>query len=273
MREALKTQFDRRRILKIGKSAIGIVDVVPPKAKGRPLVLVSGWASTAVVLRRNILALAASGRRVIYVDAPHGIPTRKKRGLPYAQLRKAAALLLALDERRVRRADVVAHSEGAIVAAIAATLEPGRFREIILVNPAGMIKSKGFGKLAADFSAEVIWAEMRKMLAKRRLAKTVLTAWLEAGKTVAVDPLSAWEEVQSISVYDMAGLLGELRKRGIGIKVIHAKGDRTFPVEEVCAKAESAASCRAVIVPGGHTEMYSHPEKFAKIISNILSSP
>lgn len=273
MRKSLEEQLRRRHVVDFGKTKVEIIDIASSGAKGDlPLVLVSGWASTLAVVKKNVIALAEQGRRVIYANAPHGIPTKKKKGVPYAQLRKAAALLLSLKERRIKRADFVAHSEGAIVVAIAATLEPERFRKIVLLNPAGMAKSRGFGKLAADFSAEVIWMELRKMLAARRLEKTVLTAWLEAGKTVASDFSSSWEEVQALSVYDIAGLLGQLHDRGIRIAVIHSKGDRTFPVGEVCAKVKSAVACEAVVVPGRHNELYFHPEKFAKIIIKTLDS-
>lgn len=248
------------------------MDIAPPRRRGLPLALVSGWASTAAALKDNIIALASLGLRVIYAEAPHGIETEARSGYPATALRKAAALLLALDERRVRRVDVVAHSEGAIVAAVAAMLSPKRFRNLVLVNPAGLSKRKDLGRLAQDFSADTLWGEMRRILANPSLAKTVLMAWLEAGRAIAADPWRSYEEAKTISAADIAGLLQDLRRKGIGVAVIHASGDKAFPVKEVCRRVERCPACRVQIVPGSHFEFYHRPAEFAQRIEEALRS-
>jgi pimeloyl-ACP methyl ester carboxylesterase len=273
VRNKLEKQFSRRRVVKFNKAKINIVNIMPPRLKTRvPLVVVSGWASTAAVLKENILALAATGRRVIYADAPHGIPALGRPGYPAAQLRKAAALLLLIDASGVRSADVIAHSEGAIVAAIAAALQPKKFRNIILVNPAGLSKKKPLAKLAADFSADVLWGELNRILAEPALARTVLTAWLEAGRAIAADPFKSWEEAQAISVSEIAGMLKELEAKGIGVAVIHASGDRAFPAREVCANARAGKKCKVITLPGSHYEFYFKPAEFAQMADKILTS-
>ena len=271
-RRNLEKQFGRRRTATFNKAKIEIiVDLAPACTKTAvPVVMVSGWASTAAVLKENIIALAATGRRIIYANAPHGVPAAGQPGYPAAELRKAAALLLTLDARRVRHADVVAHSEGAIVVAIAATLRPEKFRNVILVNPAGLSKIKDIGQLASDFSVDMLWGEIRRLLAEPGLAKTVLTTWLEAGKTIVADPFKAWEEVQAISSAEIAGLLKDLKDRGLGVAVIHAKDDRTFPVEEVCRRARAGEVCEIIVVPGSHNELYLKPEAFAHLINRTL---
>lgn len=273
VRHDLEKQFSRRRVVKFNKAEISIVDVAPPRLKTRvPLVVVSGWASTAAVLKENILALAMTGRRVIYADAPHGIPTTGRPDYPAAQLRKVAALLLLIDASGARSVDVIAHSEGAIVAAIAATLRPKKFCNIILVNPAGLSKKKPLAKLAADFSADVLWGELNRILAEPALAKTVLTAWLEAGRTIVADLFKSWEEAQAISVSEITGILKELEAKGIGVAVIHASGDRAFPAREVCASARVAKKCKVVTTPGSHYEFYFKPVEFAQMADKVLTS-
>ena len=268
----LPKQFERRHILAFGRNRISIVDIAPRHRRGAPLALVSGWASTAAVLKGNILALAGTGRRVIYVEAPHGIDAEARSGYPSTALRKAAALLLALDERRVRSADVVAHSEGAIVAAVAATLSPGRIRNLVLVNPAGLSGRKEFSRLAQDFSADTLWDEMRRMLSDPSLARTVLTAWLEAGRAIAADPWKSYEEAKAISAADIVGLLDGLRRKGTGVAIIHASGDKAFPVKDLCRRIRRCPSCRVQIVPGSHLEFYHKPIEFAERIDKALRS-
>lgn len=271
IRRGLLKQFGRRKTATFNKASIEIVDLAPPRTKTPvPVVMVSGWATTATVLKENIIALAATGRRVVYANAPHGVPAAGRPGYPAAELRKASALLLALDARGVRRADMVAHSEGAIVVAIAATLRPAKFRNVILVNPAGLSKIKDIGQLASDFSVDMLWGEIRRLLAAPALAKTVLTTWLEAGKTIVAAPFKAWEEVQAISSAEIAGLLKDLKDRGIGVAVIHAKDDRTFPVEEVCLRARRGEVCEIIVVPGSHNELYLKPDVFARLIDRTL---
>jgi pimeloyl-ACP methyl ester carboxylesterase len=272
MEDSLLKQFDRRRILTFGRNRIGIIDIAPDKRRGLPIALVSGWASTAAALKENIIALAARGRRVVYADAPHGIETEVRSGYPATALRKAAALLLALDERRIRQADIVAHSEGAIVAAVAATLSPKRFRNLVFVNPAGLSERKDFSRLAKDFSADTLWDEMRRVLAEPGLARPVLTAWLEAGRAIAADPWRSYEEAKAISAADIAGLLNDLRRKGIGFAVIHAAGDKAFPVKEVCRRVKRCPSCRVEIVDGSHFEFYHKPAEFAERIDLTLAA-
>jgi pimeloyl-ACP methyl ester carboxylesterase len=225
-----------------------------------------------VVLKGNILALAETGRRVIYVNAPHGMPTPGQPGYSLAEMRKVAALLLALETMGAKQVDVVAHSEGAIVAALAATLRPEKFRNLILINPAGLSKKKETSQLAADFSADVLWGELRQLLADRSLAKTILTAWLEAGKTIAAAPFKAWQEVEAISVTDIAQLLRGLKQYRINVAVIHAKDDKAFPVAEVCAGARSGHVCKIITIPGSHNEFYRHPDDFARMCDKVLIS-
>lgn len=270
-RAHLEAQWAHRRILSFGRNRIEMFDISPRRRKSAvPIVLVSGWGSTASILKENVLALAMQGRRVLYVNAPHGINASAKPGYPAAELRKVAALLLALDERRVRRVDVVAHSEGAIVAAIAAELAPARFRNLVLVNPAGLRAKTPVDKLAARFSADVLWGSLRRIVADPSVAGVVLKAWLETGKAVAADPFRSYEEAKAISSSDIAGLLSELRKREIGIAIIHAKGDRVFPYAQVCRRA--GHDCVVTSVPGLHNEFYLKPSEFAKLIRNALDS-
>ncbi len=268
-RPRLLAQWDRRRVLFIGRSRLQVIDIAPRRLKTRvPAVLVSGWGSTAAVLKENILALAETGRRVIYASAPHGISAHPQEGFPSVELRKVAALLLALDERGVRKADIVAHSEGAIVSAIAASLEPRRFRSLVLVNPAGLRGKISVDKLAARFSADVLWGSLRRIFAEPSLAGVVLKTWLQTGKAVIADPLRSYEEAKAISAADIAGLLKKLREEGLCISIIHAKGDKAFPVRQVCARA--GRSCRIMTIPGLHNEFYLKPAEFAKLIDRAL---
>jgi hypothetical protein len=51
MKDTLKPQSARGRIIVFGKAKIGIVDLAPPRTKkDTPLVVVSGWAGNAKVL-------------------------------------------------------------------------------------------------------------------------------------------------------------------------------------------------------------------------------
>ena len=87
------------------------------------------------------------------MDAIHGIDHRTVfpeivqdfRDYPDAELRKAAALIQVCNAKGIAQVDVVAHSEGAMYVAIAATLRPERFRNLVFIAPAGMLRFGGDG--------------------------------------------------------------------------------------------------------------------------------
>ena len=108
-----------------------------------PVAFAQGFGGTPLMFKRDIDTLVEHERRVVAVDAmhgvPHNIPKEKKRDLPDAELRKVAALLDTLDAKNIDKVDGVGNSEGSMVLVLAAALSPERFRNLVLEQPTGLV--------------------------------------------------------------------------------------------------------------------------------------
>ena len=107
------------------------------KPSGPPIVLLHGKNFSGFYWERTMRELAAQGRRVIAPDQL-GFGDSSKPDLHYSfhQLARLTALLL--DHLDVKRAVVVGHSMGGMLAARFALLYPKRTLRLVLENPIGL---------------------------------------------------------------------------------------------------------------------------------------
>lgn len=111
----LEQQFDHPELVGINGTTIAIHDLIPPEQKtDAPTVLVPGWSATAEVLKENIVSLAERGRRVMVASAPHGVETEPNPLYPHIELRKAQAIISAMEHKGITQADAVSHSEAGV---------------------------------------------------------------------------------------------------------------------------------------------------------------
>ena len=155
-RKTLEQQFEDEEILEFAGGKVGVVDIKAEQQKTEvPVADMAGWAGTPEIYKNKILSLAEAGRRVISVDAPHGIEhelnSEDAKNMPDAILRKIAALYEVMEEKGIEKFDINAHSMGCIEAVLFAKLYPEKVRNIVLMNPAGMIGRDSFWRLAFDF--------------------------------------------------------------------------------------------------------------------------
>jgi pimeloyl-ACP methyl ester carboxylesterase len=242
-----------------------------------PVVMVPGFTETPFSLAPNIHGLNQAGRRVLGVANPHGIDTLVQREYPHPQLRKAIALLAMLDAKGIARADLVAHSEGAVVASIAAKLAPGRIRSIVLFNPAGLLKREGlislvgragreayagmvapklFGRPAhvkGDAEhAEVLRNgdnEMKKYVfgSLGNAAHSVRELWSLAGRKARID-----------------GMLKDLQAQGVQVHGVFSEHDHIYPLarsgrlKQLTGQGVLKAENAQVIAGGHNTHVEDH---------------
>ncbi|MEK7133642.1 MAG: alpha/beta fold hydrolase [Patescibacteria group bacterium] len=139
-----------------------VVDISPENPKTDvPVLLAPAWACSINVYKPAIETLASKGRRVISLNH-----ARNRRDSSFdeklldqysaAELTKAFNFLDVLDQKKIEKVDVIAHSEGCLNAVIAATLRPDKFRNLVLFAPAGLIGDDNAWRLLKGFAAQRI---------------------------------------------------------------------------------------------------------------------
>ena len=143
---SFEKQFENRQKIESLGGMIEIVDVTPEKlAKETPVLFAPGWGETQETFKDSLKEMFELGRRVLSLshareggdkeDIKENVveATEKFADYPADELRKAITLLAVLAEKGIEKIDVVAHSEGAINAVIAAALHPEKIRNMVLV--------------------------------------------------------------------------------------------------------------------------------------------
>lgn len=277
-RDQFEEQFSQKNEIEILGGKIEMVDVKPDNPKTEiPALFAPGWSGTPEMYKDTIRILYENNRRVLSLaHARHGgdeksAPESVQTEYPADELRKALALLKLLGEKNIEKIDVIAHSEGAINTAIAASLAPEKFRNIVFVNPAGLIGPDRFPKLAGRFALAAIQTLFEVVSYKQETEKTRFRRALkESLRYIAKNPVRALKEAVAISQSEINDMLKDLHSLGIGIAIINGIDDPVFPMNRMQAIVKSAEIDAFLSVKGGHNEIVSDPEKYAASADELL---
>jgi pimeloyl-ACP methyl ester carboxylesterase len=240
-----------------------------------PIMFCPGWIQNSESQKRNLRTMYKEGCRMILPDSLHGIPTKElekngsTKGMAKAELRKAAMLLATLNERSVDQVDAIAHSEGAINLVMAALLAPERFRNIVLIDPAGMIGKDNLIGLAVRSQRE------NTQLAQARKAGAKFEYDFEG---VSDDPyfkgtpIKTLKEVIAIANSNIQGMLAALRAKGIGVTVINGAEDLQFPTAKM-QRATGIENVRGFVsVKGAHHAFFQQPSIYSGPVLHQLAA-
>ncbi|MCH8209128.1 MAG: alpha/beta hydrolase [Nitrospinae bacterium] len=269
---SFESKFKQVERLERTGGKVEVYDIKPENQKSEiPTVLAPGWAATPEVFKENIRVLTGLERRVISVNAPHGIETASMEEYPDAELRKAAALISVLEEKNIEKIDAIGHSDAGIYLIIAATLYPERFRNIVLIDPSGMIGEDTVPRLLVESSMELI-GEVVRGIKDRTIRKPLFRHNIVAGKVIGKNPIRSFREILAITDFQIQDLLRDLKKKGVGISIIHGVDDKFFPIDKVGQIANKDMVDGFYSVKGSHNEIFLNPEKYTKLAENALSS-
>jgi pimeloyl-ACP methyl ester carboxylesterase len=259
----------------------GIIEAVTLKPENPktevPVVIAPGWSENKKVLKDTAAELFAAGRPVILLDHPRrGGKVDPREEYPVDELRKALTIKEITKQDNIDQIDIIAHSEGAINGAIAASLDPDRVRNMILVNPAGLIGKDTIPRLVGRFVKKNIQNFMSS-LPEKSARKAFRTGQVEGGKYIASNPARGYQEVKAISQSEIDDMLKDLHDEGIGIVVVHGVDDPGFPMDRMQKIVKSDAQPDGFVdgflsVRGGHDELYIHPEKYTGAAEKMLSA-
>jgi pimeloyl-ACP methyl ester carboxylesterase len=246
------TRYPRLRTS--GGIAVGLE--VIPRVPGDPvpLVLAPGWGQTARAYAVPLRTFAERGRHVFSLFRPaRGRPIVGQTDLPREEVRKAQALIGGMARMRLDSVDLVAHSEGALAAVIAAALYPHRFRNLILVDPAGLIVGDRWYRLAGRFGQMIVQCALE---AATNADERRALVWAMVNPTVysLTHPLRAVAQISALAQWHSLDLLGRLRGAGIGVLVITGVDNRIFPID----RAGPLIRDGVILVDGFHSVRGGH---------------
>lgn len=253
-----------------------VTDLVPETLKEEtPIVVMPGWGETPDTHKDTLNTVANLHRRAIAIKIPRLGGVDSKVGYPRSEYNKARALIDTLDKKELRAVDLIAHSEGAIPAIIAALNYPERIRSIVFVDPAGLIGKDSTPKLAARFAGMLAKDALRMAKVPMNKKLNMLRAVREATKSFIANPLKGVQEVNTIAASDIYNMLTALGEFDIKVSVIHGTNDSLFPLEKVLKEAREKGGVDTVgfySVKGDHREISVHPEKYTALAVNALEN-
>ena len=274
-------QFQNVETFDVGTSQVEVVDVAPEVLKTEvPTLIAPGWGCSIDSYRETLRALNGLGRRALTLNHPRYGNSGENEihnvlGYPIDEIRKALNLIGILNKKKIGKADVVAHSEGAINATIAALLYPEKFRNLALYAPAGLIGKDNFQRLLMDFSDN---------LARERLYQTDADEITEEErmKIVAIinetlayfskNPVRGINEAIAISNTEIGEMLKILHDKGVGTFVISGVDDQVFPMNKIQGNSSQDFLDGFISVKGGHYDLQIRPEKYIKGITGMFDS-
>lgn len=263
--EAFKKRFEeefaKREYFETAGGIAETADVVPEKLKDEPpIFLVPGWACNIELYKDSLEALVKAGRRVLTINHPRRggdmevrSSEEERRKYPEGKLRKALDILSVMDQKNIKQADAIAHSEGAINLIIAAALHPEKFRNIVLYAPAGLIGKDTFSRLAKGFAAQSKRPDslFNMPITEKEKAdgKQVLDSLISYLKG---NPLRGLKEAVEISGFQIHEMIRYLHEKGIGILVASGFEDPVFPTNRMKKIATFDKIDGFLTLPGGH---------------------
>lgn len=310
--EIFEEQFNNPVIKEIYGGELEVYDIIPEELKTNiPTIVAPGWSANAELFKDNMRELSKRGRRSLSFGNYHGVKTNQETPLdiPNVEWRKIAALMGTIESKKIEKADVIAHSEGAIYTLLAAKMYPEKFRNIVLVNPAGFIEGDSALKLTARFSLDVGKQYLRaalngnayspalgrvgrartkqmgsqagirlppiaqavKHLGPEPTFKQSATAGQHAGRAIKKNPIAALKQVFAISSQDMISTLDDLQKQGVNVSILHSASDKAFPRDKV--RNATAGKVRQFKTgPGSHNEIYLSAGKFTRAAERMLTA-
>ncbi len=274
-------QYANREYYEVAGGNAEVIDVRPEKIKDEvPVIFIPGWGCDLTVYEPALKTLTSQERRVVSFNQPrkggdlseHATEEELKK-YPAAQLRNSLNILGIMEQKNIEKADVIAHSQGALNTVIAAILHPERFRNIVLFAPAGLIGEDTFTRLVKGFAAQNKRAdslsEMPISDTEKRVGKAALDSVLSY---IASNPLRALKETLEMPKSQIHEMIRFLHDQGIGIVVMSGMDDPVFPMYRMQEIAKMDMIDGFVSMRGGHGTIGDRPEEYMVQAERMLSA-
>jgi pimeloyl-ACP methyl ester carboxylesterase len=259
-----------------GRTSPRIYDIAPAHGLSPvPVIIAMGWLNGPYTFKGLMRELVRRGRRVILIDARHGIDTPRIDAVAHIHARKMAPIVAFILDRRkahdFERADILGLSEGGIVAVLLKYRHHDLVRHLVLVNPAGLIGKDNLLALALRYPSDVVPAFLAQAW-KRGLRRAQEGARpIESTLTLLAAPHRALQSVLAIAASDSRAMLETIGERGGCVAIIACRDDRAFPVRRIERAVGERPGLMLEIHPGTHNTPSNEPEAFGEIIGACLA--
>lgn len=236
--------------MKFTAGKVRVIDKTPGEvADQTPVLYAPGWMGTLLRAENTLEAIVSHKRRAVTVqymrESGKAESDGKNRKI---ELQKAGILDGVIDAKQLGRVDVIAHSEGAVNALIAACAHPEKFRNIVLMNPAGLIGHDNsasflwrFAKSGKDSKAKIKEVIEEATQPDSRYTEEEITRIVERDK--AVNAATSTEvkankkmfasEIGALADSDIFEMLEYIRDHDVKIAVVAGASDQLFPIERM----------------------------------------
>lgn len=234
-----------------------------------PVFLMPGWASTpGITFKDCIKKLNSKGRDVLSVESTRTmeILATKEEKHPIVEIQKAMVILKVLEEKGIKKTDMLLHSEASINGLIAASMAPEKFRKIIMAMPVGIISKDSFWELAGRFSKEMFAGAINMIKDPKKIKPTNIYL-LDFFRYIAKNPMLALKEVLAISESDMSYLVKNLEEQGIQIEILAASNDQVSTSKRI---KENNPDLSINEIEGAHGEIFMDAEKSINKVDELL---
>jgi len=264
--QSFEDQFKTKKKIDLYGHSISFIDVVPAILKNNtPIFIAPGWGETPKTFKELIKLLFEAGFRVISVSHPRqDFRLITKNNISRLEFQKAEIILSIFEYLKIEKVNVVAHSEGAINAVIAAHTTSNLFKIILLVGPGGLVDNEGFFELVSRFIGNMIQGGGKVFtdsVARRHLFRSVM----ETFKYFLMNPVMGLLEGSAISRTYLHDFLIDLHRNNVTIGIIHGTEDIVFPLKKM-KKLIDLPWIRFDSIKGDHNDICEHPKNYASII-------
>ena len=182
-------------------------------------------------------------RQVIFVCDDHGIEHEEKSHRNKTpQRKKGNAIIRMMDEQGIERADVVGYSEGAVTMTDAIMDYPERFRNMVLLNPAGMQGKDNPVALALRAGIEIVQQTWRFIApVKKEMRQKAMEIMNIDHRYFRDGRLASVREAHNLGHEDIAQRLKFLREEhGMKVGIVAGKRDQLFRKDQTKRNAHKA---------------------------------
>jgi pimeloyl-ACP methyl ester carboxylesterase len=256
---------------------VEIIDISADEHEPKSTVLIApGFGEIADVLEPSLQYFAREGRRAITYNSLVGVSLDHVEDsggeqIPTSTKRKLAIIERIIDEKKLEGVTGVGHSEGAVNLVFSALRNPTAFKNLILIDPAGLIGDDSMASLFKRFvyhqreSGRAVHADPNRQAMNEETR-------VERGKVVTQHAVRTLETLSTMASVHIEDLLQVLKERGAHISIIHGADDVLFPMERMQRLVDGNMIDGFYSIRGGHNDYFLEPEKYSFTVSQAIEA-